>query len=220
MNPIWSSRGDIGKEFRSNHTMILLHIWLVHKRLLKEGGKGKSIQEAMFDELWEDTCNRIRSVGVNELSVNKRLSEVQGYSFKFCCELDHAVTLDDEEEVLQEIAGSLYRNVYMRREVEEEKVLELAKYVRREHLSMLDISPDAIDEGRVEWGKNPDFLGALSQAPMVRQGMSNNAAGSEIDDELEEAIDDEGGEWKEAITPAGKIYYWNTKTRESRWQRP
>ena len=63
----------MSNDFRSKHTMLMLHIWLVHRRLLApdlvDKGMGKNIQECLFDELWEDTSNRIRAMGVNELSV-------------------------------------------------------------------------------------------------------------------------------------------------------
>ncbi len=98
-------KGKIGTDFRSKHTLLLIYTWMVHKRLLKMGEKGQDVQECMFDELWEDTSGRIRALGVGELSVNKRLSEVQGYSFKFCIELDDAITRNTEEERIDEIAG-------------------------------------------------------------------------------------------------------------------
>ena len=45
-NRIWYSdkRGKIGLDFRSQHTLLLLHIWMIHKRMLKEGERGKDIQ--------------------------------------------------------------------------------------------------------------------------------------------------------------------------------
>lgn len=54
--------------------LLVLHVWMVHKRLLPEGKPGLLIQEALFDELWEDTCNRIRGQGVVELSVKFNFS--------------------------------------------------------------------------------------------------------------------------------------------------
>jgi hypothetical protein len=47
----------------------MVHVWMMHRRLITEGKEGQRVQEAMFDQLWEDTSNRIRSHGVNELSV-------------------------------------------------------------------------------------------------------------------------------------------------------
>lgn len=49
-NRIWYShkRGKIGNDFRSQHTLLLIHIWMIHKRLLKEGEKGQDIQVNPF----------------------------------------------------------------------------------------------------------------------------------------------------------------------------
>ena len=171
-NAFWYSRGRIGKDFRGRHTMLMTHIWMVHKRLICEdmGSQGKQIQECLFDELWEDTSNRIRGVGINELSVNKYLKEVQGYSFKYVIELDQAVSLlkkttgkptvgdsqlpssaSEEDKLLlvkDEIAGALWRSAFMRRdEIEVEHVLEMADYVYNEHRSLLGVSQDAVLEG-------------------------------------------------------------------------
>lgn len=41
----------------------------MHKKLISEGDDGQLVQECLFDELWEDTSNRIRGAGINELSV-------------------------------------------------------------------------------------------------------------------------------------------------------
>ena len=48
----------------------MVHVWMMHKRLITEGKDGLLVQEALFDELWEDTANRIRGQGINELSVS------------------------------------------------------------------------------------------------------------------------------------------------------
>lgn len=37
-------KGRIGKDFRSKHTLLLIHVWMIHKRLLKMGEKGQDIQ--------------------------------------------------------------------------------------------------------------------------------------------------------------------------------
>ena len=88
------------------------------------------------------------------IKVNKRLSEVQGYSFKFCMELDDAITRATEEERVDEIAGSLWRMLYLKREdIEPEHVLELAHYLRSEQISLFNISSQAIMEGRFVWSR-------------------------------------------------------------------
>ena len=36
----------------------------------------------------------------------------------------------------------------------------------------------------------------------------------------DEDVDEELGEWRKALTEAGKVYWWNVRTRESRWDDP
>lgn len=230
-NASWQSRGLVGSDFRSKHMMLVLHVWMVHKRLLREDKQGLLVQEALFDELWEDTSNRIRGQGINELSINKYLKEVQGYSFRACVELDKAIEstlIDDvmsnpdsdeikvakvepknpediefshiEDKILDEIGGVLWRSIYLRKEdIAVSHVLELAKYVRREQLSLLELPREAIFEGRIKWGKVPAWNKTAAKGKEV--GDTDNL-------------------WREATAPDGRTYYWNTATRESRWEKP
>ena len=108
----------------------MTHTWLIHKRLLKEGKEGLKLQECMFDELWEDTCARLRAIGISEISINKHLGEVQSFSFKYCCELDVAVAKTDEAEVIDDLGGAIWRNVYIAKEdMDENHVLDFARCV-------------------------------------------------------------------------------------------
>lgn len=60
----------VSHDFRSKQIMLMVHIWMMHKKLISEGDDGHVVQECLFDELWEDTSNRIRGAGINELSVS------------------------------------------------------------------------------------------------------------------------------------------------------
>lgn len=232
---LWYTNGKVGSEFRSKHTVLLMHIWIVNRRLLNEGKEGKLIQECLFDELWDDTCSRIRALGVGELSVNKHLRDVQGYSFRFCVELDHALSLPvapidlsalaqqenvpeglavDEEEkevdtVTDAIGGTLWRMLYLRRkEVSQDDVLHIVDYLQSELDSVLALPKDELLKGNIQW-RDPVF--ALSKTSNS-VGSSNKYAGSVIVDAEEE--------WRQAIAADGRTYYWNTRTRQSRWDKP
>ena len=63
------SDAKIGDDFRSTHMLLVTHVWMCHHRLLKEGKRGLLVQESLFDQLWDDTCNRIYKRGVPEISV-------------------------------------------------------------------------------------------------------------------------------------------------------
>jgi len=206
--PEWYNEGLIGTEFRSRHSLIMLHCWMLHKRLLSEGSKGKTIQEALFDELWDDTGNRIRNVGVNELSINKHLKEVQGYSFRQCLELDEAVAKEHPDEVLEDIGGVVWRFNYLRSDnIEPDHVMKVADYVFREYTTLKEISGEAILEGRVAFGPLPEWTG------------DENSRSPEIGD-TDGGDSNDSGEWKRAISNDGSVYWWNTTTRETSWTKP
>lgn len=218
--PAWYSRGKIASDFRSKQTLLMVHIWLIHCRLLQEGSKGNILQECMFDELWDDTCIRIRSVGINELMVNKRLGEVQAYSFRTCMELDHCMTLQSNDERLEEIAGVMWRSAYLRNnDIMPDHVLELANHVIDEHTSFMDIPSQAIVEGRVEFKGISHLWGgetkkALKDRAVLDVPNATHATADTQDEPLEE------GEWRTNLSSDGTVYYYNTKTRETTWHVP
>ncbi len=138
----------IPEDFRSKHSILVVHLWIIHKRLLQEGKRGQFLQECLFDTFWEDSSNRIRELGVNELQVNKMLSQVQGFTFKTCLEFDHALMKTEEAEVLEELGGALWRSVYSRSEdINPEHIMDM----RREHLFVSKMSSEDIMRGHVEW---------------------------------------------------------------------
>lgn len=59
----------LGHDFRSNHMLLVVHVWMIHKRLQREGKPGLQVQEALFDALWDDSSNRIHLKGIPEISV-------------------------------------------------------------------------------------------------------------------------------------------------------
>lgn len=113
---------------------------------------------------------RRASVFTDLSQVNKNLKDVQGYSFRLCLELDEvlavAASITDEqareESIEEELAGVLWRMLYERSEkVDEQVVLLLARYLRREQLSLQALPAEAVLEGRIQWG-SPPLWSALS----------------------------------------------------------
>ena len=102
-------------DFQQQHQLYMLHMWMVHHRLLREGEAGKLLQESLFDAYWENTTRRIRSTGIHELTLNKHLSEVQRWSFGAAVSYDHAFALEKGEgkdkgnEKRVELSSALWR---------------------------------------------------------------------------------------------------------------
>ncbi len=94
-------RLGLTSDFRSQHAMLSMHIWFLHRRLLaaseieKNSNQGKAsfhllVQEELFDIFWNDTQVRIRAAGINELMVNKHLKDAQQQTFLQITQYDHA----------------------------------------------------------------------------------------------------------------------------------
>lgn len=69
-NPYWYTRGMVSNDFRGKQIMLMVHVWMMHKRLLAGGREGQRVQEVLFGELWDDTSDRIRTYDVQEMSVS------------------------------------------------------------------------------------------------------------------------------------------------------
>jgi len=214
----WLTRGRVVNEFRPRHTLLLAHVWLVHKRLLADGESGKLMQEAIFDLLWEDTSMRIRSMGINELSVNKNLSEVQKYSFPLLVEYDQAMALPTKAEREDHLGAASWRNLWMAdANLTVEHCMEMAAYLNREYESLQNLDGEAFYEGRIPWGQVPSWAGIKSLVDESEDEDAKLALEAELDAATD---DDELGEWREALAVNGKRYWWHIKTRESRWEKP
>lgn len=73
--------GKVRRDFKSKHMLIVLHTWMIHRRLIAgldgDADDGKLLQEQLFDRLWDDTTTRIRAQNLPELTVNTHLKNVQ-----------------------------------------------------------------------------------------------------------------------------------------------
>ena len=157
----WYGRGRVPSEFRPKHAMLMTHVWLVHKRLMGGGGDSKSnklLQEALFDELWENTQLRIRNMGINELMVNKNLGDVQKYSFPMLLSFDQAVAEADPEERLDHLGAAAWRNIWLAdRKLTVEHCMEMAAYIERAQAMLEKTDVEAVKEGRIAWENVPSW---------------------------------------------------------------
>ncbi len=155
-HPNWAKRAGIDtRAFRPQHSLIFAHVWLVHRAFETEGASTRRerqlLQEAVFDELWEDTQARIRASGVAEISVNKHLTDVQKYSFQAALEYDDASSRDGADR-RDALGAAIWRHVHLgARDVEAERCLAVADYL----LERLDAGILAGPLGEVDWGAAP-----------------------------------------------------------------
>ena len=89
-----------------------------------------------------------------------------------------------------------------------------ARYVETNLDALYATPTEAILEGRIAWGELPKWgiAAATAGSPATDGAVGATSTDEEADEEL--------GEWRKALTEAGKVYWWNVRTRESRWDDP
>jgi cytochrome b pre-mRNA-processing protein 3 len=208
---------DMGLEpnFRTKHAMTMLHVWCIHRRLIKEGGEGKLVQEALFDRCWEESTLAIRALGVPELTVNKHLKELQKISFGALVNYDHGMQTGTDE-----LAGALYRNLYAAdEEVPEDTVLSMAAYVQRQARAVDKLDLDDFLKGNIVWD-NKGLAKGLAEVETEGAESDAIAEATLSEETLSSGVGSMHGDWQEAVDQRGQTYYWNMVTREVVWDLP
>lgn len=192
-----------------------MHIWFLHKRLIsdtKNPNFSLLVQEELFDILWHDTKSRIRAEGVNELTVNKHLKDVQNYTFQHLTHYDHCFTelLNKPKERFRTLGGLVWRHILLQdAEAHDDVIKRLAYYIEFQYNNICQELPEEyFQEGRIAWGNMPDFT-----------GMRDNA-GKPLDESPTHKDDLLPGGWLKNLTDSGDPYYWQPETMKSQWERP
>lgn len=216
-----------------------MHIWFLHKRLISDSTDPHTaalVQEELFDILWIDTSNRMRSHGVNEMLINKNLKKVQQYSFMHMFHYDHCYTgdlLENPTDRLEALKMTVKTHILLlpsltneegdenedpvidegilQKHVEHDDQAErIAWYIETQFQNILHDLPESFfQKARIAWVDLPSF-----------DKMINGNTGKEYPEQPVDPHDVLPLDWTKSIANDGSYYYWNLKTREARWERP
>lgn len=157
------------------------------------------------------------------------MGDVQKYSVPLLLQLDQAMTKAtsssaagavvsaDEDAQADHLAAAVWRNVWLgSKNLTVEHCMELAAYLQRAKLLLAAADDQAVREGRIEWGEVPSWRDVKS----VFVDSSGAAGSVEAGGAESVPSEEEESDWREALANTGKAYYWNVKTRETRWEKP
>lgn len=105
--------------------MILLHLFLILKRLEEEGEGELKLQRQLQEAFVTDMDRSLREMGVGDMKVGKHVKKMSVAWFGRAGAYREALAADDENRLLED---ALKRNVY--RDEPRESVSKLALYVR------------------------------------------------------------------------------------------
>lgn len=219
-NSIWYNSGRLPNEFLSYHSILTMHVWFLHKRLITATNSPNAqmdthtahlIQEELFETLWADTRTRIRvQDGIHELTVNKHLKDIQQITFQHCMHYDHAFSFEDPLKRREELALAVWTHISRRdEECLNDYLNRMALYLEWQYQNiMVDLPESYFWEGRVDWGEMPDFSQMKdNDGNLLAEIVTND------EDNLPEG-------WFTNLTESGDVYYWNADTMKSQWEKP
>ncbi len=136
--------------------LIVLHVFLVLRRLKADGEPAEELAQGLFDTLFLDMDQSLREMGAGDLGVGKRVKRmVQAFYGRVEA---YEAGLAEGEAALQE---ALRRNLYGTAAPEPRQLAALASYLQRESRALVAQASSDLAAGRLEFGAPP----AVEAAP-------------------------------------------------------
>jgi len=121
--PVFYEQYRVPDTVNGRFDMVLLHLWLVLRRLREAAEGGAALSQALFDHFCSDMDDNLREMGVGDLTVPKRMVKFAEAFYGRTGAYDAALKAGGDE-----LAQALARNVLL--SVDAAAAEPLAAYVR------------------------------------------------------------------------------------------
>lgn len=133
--------------------LIVLHAFLLFRRLKAEGPAGEAVSQHVFDTMMADMDVNLREMGVGDLGVGKRIKKMANAFYGrlkvYDRELDPAVQSDEG------LVAALRRNLWGAGQAPDAGLESVAAYVRRAVTALADQPGDRLMAGEVAFPPAP-----------------------------------------------------------------
>jgi cytochrome b pre-mRNA-processing protein 3 len=134
--------------------MVLLHVYLVWRRLSKAGAAERAAAQQVFDLFFEDMDESMRELGVGDLSVPRKVRAMGEAFYGRAGVYDAALARADDTELV----AALQRNIFTGEADRHTQAAHLAAYVRATDHMLAKQSAGVIAGGKVAFPEPEDVL--------------------------------------------------------------
>jgi cytochrome b pre-mRNA-processing protein 3 len=157
--PAFFTHCGIADTVYGRYDLLVLHAFLVFRRLNTAGERLEDFRQALFDHMFRDMDASLREIGVGDLSVPKKIKKMAKGFYGKVVAYEKALAADDAA-----LAETLRRDLYSDAEPTDGQVAAVADYVRAA-ANRVDAQPvDALLAGRVDFGPAPQVVGESQPA--------------------------------------------------------
>lgn len=128
--------------------MIVLHAYIVIRRLRGSGEEGGRIAQSLFDQMFADMDRNLREIGVGDLSVGKQIKRMAKRFYGSVDAYDRGLEAPDDDA----LAAALERNVFGQDGPPTKAARSLSRYVSREMGAQAKADEGELLSGRVRFG--------------------------------------------------------------------
>jgi cytochrome b pre-mRNA-processing protein 3 len=133
--------------------MIVLHAFLVMRRLGAEGETGAALSQALFDVMFSDMDQNLRELGVGDLAVGRRVKTMaRGFYGRVKAYEDGLSRTDDTG-----LTAALRRNLYATAEATPGQIAAMAGYLRQAAVALTGQDARELMAGRPRFPAPPEI---------------------------------------------------------------
>jgi len=141
---------NIDRGFNKRAYFMILHLWLLHQRLILEGPNAKSLDTDLFSTAWDILKQWMMLKKVPEYRFGAELRNVQEHMLGCCVALDNA--LERPDILPARLQQTLWANVYSGEGKKDAEVLtHLTKYLLRQLGLMLQLDAEVFLNADFVW---------------------------------------------------------------------
>lgn len=131
--------------------LIVVHSYLVLRRLKAAGEEGQELAQLLFDEVFSNFDASLREMGVGDLIVGKRIKSMATAYYGRVEAYEAPLLAEDQTGLCQ----ALMRNVYRGEEALEDQARALAAYMIEAYTCLSGQQISHIFEGKLHFGDGP-----------------------------------------------------------------
>ena len=156
--PVFYTDYAIPDTINGRFEMILLHAYMLFRRLREEDEAVKDLGQAVFDRFFKDMDHSLREIGIGDLSVPKKIKKMAQAFYGRIEAYDTA-----REEGKEQLKNALGRNFFPEEESLPKEVAALADYVIENDAVLGNVTVDVIMEGSISFA-HPATLSTKSES--------------------------------------------------------
>jgi cytochrome b pre-mRNA-processing protein 3 len=129
--------------------MIMLHVYLLLRRLKDEGRAGKEQSQALFDLMFDDMDQNLREMGAGDIGVSYRIKDMAKAFYGRIAVYDSGLAADGDDE----LAAALQRNLYRKTDASSDEIAMMAAYVRAQAAALAGQDTGILLSGNVDFAQ-------------------------------------------------------------------